>query len=95
MFGRLCLVDDVSVVTVSLAVNLISLESVLVSLSSGVPFVRILQLLDEQYNSEEGEVPKKMCQISLPFKNSSGFSPVGSDSTVLCCFGDCMVQLYH
>lgn len=38
--------------------------------------------------TEEGEVPKKMCQISLPFKNSCGFSPVGSDSTVLCCLGD-------
>lgn len=54
------MVDDVSLVTVSLALNLILLESLLVSLSNGVPFVRILQLLDEQYNSEEGEVPKNL-----------------------------------
>lgn len=48
----LCLVDLISVVTSSLALNLASLESLFISLSreSDVPFVRIIHLLDEQHN---------------------------------------------
>lgn len=57
-FGTLCLVDHVSVVAVPLAMNLVSAESLLISLPNDNPFVRIKYLWDE--------VQRKMYQISLP-----------------------------
>lgn len=65
-----CLLDHISVVTSSLTLNLISLESLFISLSIDVPFVGILHLGDDQHNSDLGEGPWKMCHICLPLKSS-------------------------
>lgn len=55
-----CLIDHPSVVTSSLAPNLVSLESFFISLSNDVPFVSIVPFLEEQRIWEADEVPRKM-----------------------------------
>lgn len=45
-FGTLCLLDPISVVTSSLAVNLVSLEGLFISLSNKDPFVKIMHFFN-------------------------------------------------
>lgn len=45
----LCLVNHISVGTLSLAFNLVSLGSYFISLSNDVSFVRMMHLLDEHH----------------------------------------------
>lgn len=62
----LCFTDHISVVTLLLALNLVSRESLFVNLSNSVTFVRIRHLWDEQHIWEVGEVAKKIWKkISL------------------------------
>lgn len=49
-FGTLSLVDRISVVTLSLALNLVPLERLFSSLSSDVSFGRIVHLWGKEYN---------------------------------------------
>lgn len=60
---ELCLCLITSVVTVSLAVNLVSLESLSISPSNDVPFLMILHLRVDQHVWEVAEVPRKMWQF--------------------------------
>lgn len=71
----------------SLASNLVWLESLFRSLSDDVPFVRVVRRLDERHKGDVGDVPRKMCQISFPLKNNSGYSPGGIDSIFFVLFG--------
>lgn len=57
-FGTLCLFDHIYVVTLSLTLNLVSLESLFHF--SDVSFVGIMYLWNDQHNREEAEVARKM-----------------------------------
>lgn len=60
------MVDHVSIITLSLVLHLLSLESLLlyISLWNVVLFVRMVYLSDDHYIWQVGEVP-----ISLPMRN--------------------------
>lgn len=76
------MVDRISSVILSLELSLVTDESLLVSFSSNVPFVWIIDVLVDQHTGEAGEVPGKRGQISLPLTN---ISFICFDSVVLSC----------
>lgn len=76
----LCLVDYFSVFTLSLALSLVSFESLFIWLSHYVLFLEIMHLLDEQHN-------QKVAPKIPNFPPNLGYSTDGIDIVVFLCLG--------